>query len=43
MVRREHDILKEAKGSLVDEEYKPKNRGWMNEKEISRNGGGELA
>jgi Protein kinase domain len=40
---REREISEEAYASLVEEAYKPKNRGWMDEMEIGHRGGGEFA
>jgi Protein kinase domain len=36
---RERQITEEAYGALVEEAYKPKNRGWMNEMEIAQKDG----
>jgi hypothetical protein len=38
IVAREKEISEEAHAALVQEAYKPKNRGWMNEMEIGQKG-----
>jgi Protein kinase domain len=40
IAKRESEISEEAYGALVEEAYKPKNRGWMNEMEIGNKDGG---
>jgi Protein kinase domain len=40
---REREISEEAYGALVEEAYKPSNRGWKNEMEIGRSKGGSFA
>jgi Protein kinase domain len=43
MSSREKEISEEAYGALVEEAYKPKNRGWMDEMDIGHKDGGIFA